>query len=195
MWLWQERKRAEEKMSVQLFAGNTSIWRAMTTTILAKRLDCTNLLESCFPRTEVKTLLQLKVEKTTFCRVSYVDPFEFFHCWQWETKWGMRTPNCHLSFTRLMFPFILSQWCKWSLQPVTIELKINASVSQWEILKKGKPCSCSYLTTRRNLSTETADTDHVLRHEQLEVGPAKPGYVFVISAAGLVSEFSKEACK
>lgn len=41
---------------MQLFAGNASIWRAMTTTVLAKSLDSTNLLESCFARTEVKTL-------------------------------------------------------------------------------------------------------------------------------------------
>jgi len=44
MWLWQESKRAKEKMSVKLFAGNTSIWRAMSTAVLAKRLECTNIL-------------------------------------------------------------------------------------------------------------------------------------------------------
>lgn len=79
MWLWQERKRAKEKMSVQLFAGNASIWRAMTTTILAKNLDSTNLLESRFPRTEQKPYSSKRWKRPHPSRVSYVDPFEIFH--------------------------------------------------------------------------------------------------------------------
>lgn len=50
-------------MSVQLYAGNASIWRAMTTTILPKSLDCTNLLESRIPRTEVKNPTAIKSGK------------------------------------------------------------------------------------------------------------------------------------
>lgn len=58
MWLWQESKRAKKQMSVQSFAGNGSIWRAMSAAVLAEKLEWTNLPGSRFPRNEVKTLLQ-----------------------------------------------------------------------------------------------------------------------------------------